>query len=65
MFLGCKILILLKSNQICPNFAQKRFRMGCGCIPTSYDTGGGGGATRPLPRDGDAEEFRGTQYSLI
>jgi len=33
-----------KSNQICLNlinFAQKDFARGCGCIPSSYDTGFG------------------------
>jgi len=39
MFLGCKILILSKSNHFCPNpikFAQNIFARVCGCIPSSY-----------------------------
>ena len=28
-------------------------------IATNYSNGGGGGTTRPLPRDGGAEELRG------
>ena len=62
MFSGVEPCVIFQTRNILPSIHKN-------AVPSSphiyqyvwrcYCGGGGGGTTRPLPRDGGAEEFRG------